>query len=471
MKLISLSALLMFSFFARAQDFSVDQKLGAEGKAQVEATMGIYSDSEKNRIITQLGNKLVKNLKNPNFEYHFFLVDAGEPNAFALPGGYIFFTRGILALANSEDELAGVMGHEIIHSANRHTIKQQKKSFLPGLLKVPGALTGALMGENAAKIFTPLDKGGEALMASHSRKDEFEADELGVELAAKSGYDPLALSRMLSTLGASIEIFTGEKEKPSYFSDHPYTPRRIEGIQKKAEQLQPAASEPVFKSKHDFLKFIDGVEVGPNPRQGIFQGDWFLHPDLNFKIKIPASWIRQNSPTAVVAADSTQSAIVMLEVESQVKSAASAAESFATAFKKNTGVSVNVTEQKVNGNPSSRIAVTKNQGNDKVTVTVFWIEWGGNVYKLTGASSPETITQVVNVLESFTRLPENERKGITKRIVRVVETGSGETLKMVSDRSHNVIPLRLIAAANGIPESKVFEQGDLVKVVVEVPYQ
>ena len=211
MKLIILLLLTTYSIVSFSQDYTVDKKMGAEGKAMVEATMGIYSDSAKTRIVSKIGKQLVNNLTTQPFPFEFYIVDDGEPNAFALPGGYVFFTRGILALANSEDELAGVMGHEIIHSYNRHSIKQKKKGILPGILQEPEALAGALGGNGVSKMFSPLSKGGEALMASHSRKDEYEADDLGVKLSAKSGYQPRALGDMLTTLEKSIEVFTGEK--------------------------------------------------------------------------------------------------------------------------------------------------------------------------------------------------------------------------------------------------------------------
>ncbi len=116
---------------SNAQDLSIDRKLGEDGKKMIESSMGIYVDAPKGKILSEMGTKLANQLENKLFDYQFFIIDMGEPNAFALPGGYIFATRGILALANSEDELAGVIGHEIIHSNNRHSIKQQKKGILP----------------------------------------------------------------------------------------------------------------------------------------------------------------------------------------------------------------------------------------------------------------------------------------------------------------------------------------------------
>jgi len=470
MKLYTSLFLTIYSFVALSQDYSVDKKMGAEGKATVEATMGIYPDSAKTTIVSKIGKQLVSNLATHPFPFEFYIVDLGEPNAFALPGGYVFFTRGILALANSEDELAGVMGHEVIHSYNRHSIKQKKKAILPTILQVPEALTGALGGNGVSKIFSPLSKGGEALMASHSRKDEYEADDLGVKLSAKSGYQPEALGDMLTTLGKSIEVFTGEKEKPSYFNDHPYTPSRVDRISKEAAQVKASTPNKVFKDNKDFLRSLDGVLVGANPNQGVFKGDWFIHPELKFKIQIPATWARENTPSNIVAADTTQSAMMMLEVEAKAKTAAEGATAFAEAFKNKTGVTVDVKSDKINGLTSSRVSFVQHGNNKQITFTAAWIEYGGLVYRIVGGASPGFEATVTSQLESFSSITENERRSVTKRVIRVVETNNGETIKAVSERNHNLINTKLTAAINGISESTVFKEGDLLKIVVEVAY-
>jgi predicted Zn-dependent protease len=469
MKLISSLLFILCSLATIAQDYSVDRKMGAEGKASVEATMGIYQDPSKTKIISSIGSHLVSNLATQPFPYEFFIVDSAEPNAFALPGGYIFFTRGILVLANSEDELAGVMGHEIIHSYNRHSIKQRKKSIVPGILMVPEVLASSVAGD-ASKIFSPLSKGGEAMMASHSRKDEYEADDLGVQLSAKSGYQPDALGDILSTLNKSIEIFTGEKEKSSYFNDHPYTPDRVSRIKKESANLTATPSTKIFNTKNDFLKALDGVIVGENPGQGIFKGDWFIHPDLKFKISVPFKWLHQNNPTSMIAVDTTQSVMMMLEIEPKAKTANEGATAFADAFKKKTGVSIDVNSDKINGLTASQISFTQSKDRFKQTIKVLWVEYEGIIYRIVGSAIPGFETILTSVMESFTSLPTQEGKEITKRIIRVIEANDGEKLKGICDRSQNLFSTKLIAAINGIPEDKIFKQGELLKVIIEVPY-
>lgn len=470
MKLVFVLMFGVSVFSTFAQDVSVDKKMGAEGKAEVEATMGIYDDPVKAKILSQLGNKLVANLETKPFAYQFLIVDMGEPNAFALPGGYVFFTRGLLALANSEDELAGVMGHEIIHSNNRHAIRQRRKGVLPGLLQLPGALAGAVGAQRAQKLLSPLSKGGEAIVASHSRKDEYEADELGVQLSARSGYDPVALASMLSNLTNSVEVVTGEKEKASYLNDHPMTPDRVKRIDKAASTLTITPSEKIFKDRRDFLSFIDGILIGANPAQGVFKGDWFLHPVLNFKINIPAVWLRQNSRDAVAAIDSTESAVLMVELENEYKSSAEAAKAFAENFQKKTNRQVDIETRKINGNNAHRVTFVNTVKNEQVNITVIWLEHNGIVFRLTGGASNSSKKMVNDALETFGPLATSDRGLITKRIVKVVEAKQGETIADISKRTNNVITTKLTASANQVAEDIKFKSGDLVKIVVEVPY-
>jgi predicted Zn-dependent protease len=459
------------AFATVAQDVSVDNKMGAEGKAQVEASMGIYDDPEKTKILSEIGNRLAGNLKDSLFKYQFFIVDMGEPNAFALPGGYVFFTRGILALTNSEDELAGVMGHEIIHSNNRHAIKQRKKGILPGLLQLPGALAGAVGAQNAEKLLRPLSKSGEAIIASHSRKDEYEADEQGIVLSAKSGYDPKALASMLSTLTTSVEAVTGKKEEGGYFSDHPLTPDRVKRINKEASEVQVAQLPKLFKDRREFLQFIDGVLVGPNPNQGVFNGDWFLHPDMNFKLNIPAKWLRQNSREAVAAVDSTESAAMMLELETKAKSSSEAAKTFAENFKKKANRSIDIETTKLNGHTAHRVAFVNTAKEKQIFITVIWVEYNQLVFRLTGAATEAHKKEINDALETFDSLTKQDRDSVTKRILKVVEAKKGESIEELSKRTNNVVTPKLTASANEIPEDIRFSEGDLVKIVIEVPYK
>ena len=163
-----------------AQSIEFDKQLGAKNAEQVEQQMELSSDQQKIAYIKKVGQRLVAQLDNPLFEYKFHLVEEPSPNAFALPGGYIYITTGLIPVLNTEDELACIMGHEIIHSNNRHSVKQLKKSIVPKLLEVPGNLIG-LIDENLGSFLNlGIETSNSLLLASYGRKFETEADQVGV---------------------------------------------------------------------------------------------------------------------------------------------------------------------------------------------------------------------------------------------------------------------------------------------------
>ena len=194
--LITLLFLIMTSStILHAQIFSSsnkDKEIGAEVAKQVEEQIGIYEAPVTTTYLRAIGERLVANLKDREFDFEFHIADQWEPNAFALPGGYIYFSRGLLILANTEGEIAGVLGHEISHVTERHSARQQERAILPGLLSLPGAIVGTVVNEDLGNLInSPINMIGKVSLSSYSRKQESQADKLGMHLSAKSGYDPL----------------------------------------------------------------------------------------------------------------------------------------------------------------------------------------------------------------------------------------------------------------------------------------
>ena len=222
-----------------SQSIDLDKKLGAENAELVEAQMGLYMDKELTDYVRKIGDRLVDELDKNPFEFQFHIADEGVPNAFALPGGYVYVTRGLLSLITKEDELAGVMGHEIIHVTQRHSIKQMRTSVLPRMLEIPGAIVGTVVNEDLGNLLNmPISTSNTLLLSSYGRKHESESDNKGVTLASKAGYDPGALKSILDRISKTIEAITEEEEKKSYFSSHPYTPDRIKNIDKVEAKLK-----------------------------------------------------------------------------------------------------------------------------------------------------------------------------------------------------------------------------------------
>ena len=311
-------ALLVFclsSLIAIAQSpYDLDVELGNSYAPLVEQQMGLYRDPVANQYIKELGARLTNGIQGIPFSFEFNIVDTPEPNAFAIAGGHIYVTRGILCIANNEQELAGVIGHEIIHVLERHTVEQMKKSITPSLLKLPGILVGRVSPGLGTIINAPIGLGSKLFMSSYSRGQEKEADRLGINLGARSGYDPQQLAVILNNLSDEVEALTGEAEKKSYFADHPFTPKRAEYINKSSDKIDWTPKPPIAMDGESFLKKFDGMYFGHDPAQGVFQGQNFLHPDLGLYIKFPQEWQTENSPSGVGAGREDGAGLIYLTI-------------------------------------------------------------------------------------------------------------------------------------------------------------
>ena len=250
---------------------------------------------KKTAYLTKVVNRLVSKLDKPLFDYKIQIVPDMSPNAFALPGGHLYITTGMIPILQNEDELACIMGHEVIHSNNRHSVQQIKKSILPKLLEVPGNLIGVLNEDLGDTFNKPIETSNKLLFASYGRKFETEADDEGVELAAKAGYDPYGMISSLSRLSKTIEVATNRAEEKSYFNDHPYTPDRTAAIENKMATLKNVPKKAISSS---FLYEFDGILFGNDPSLGVTQENTFLHPELNFLIEFPKDWIIDNQASS-----------------------------------------------------------------------------------------------------------------------------------------------------------------------------
>src|SRR5688572_3920052 len=271
-----------------------DARVGRESAQDVKAEIGVLDDPALASYVSGIGNKLLRGVPRRGFDYQFYVVDMVEPNAFALPGGYIFVSRGLLALVNNEDELACVIGHEITHAARRHAAASQAiQESLPTLM-LPGA---------AAKF------------ASYGREMEREADEGGQILCAAAGYDPIGMSTFLTSLAMSSRLELGYTRNPSFFDTHPSSEERASANAVRAREIRWQRDAAIGDPRAAVLRRLAGLEIGPRPESGIFQGDRFVHPTLGFTIRFPAGWRQSNSNRAVGAVQPHGEAVVFLSAD------------------------------------------------------------------------------------------------------------------------------------------------------------
>ena len=244
---------------------SVEQEIaiGEQQDVQVRKEMGVYSDRALQDYISGIGMRLAANSDRPNLPWHFTIVDTPAVNAFALPGGYIYITRGILPYLQDEAQLAGVLGHEIGHVTARHAAQQYSRSVGAEL----GLLAGAIFVPQT-RPFTELGESGvSVLMLKYSRDDEAQSDALGVKYAARTGWDPAGVPQMLTTLGR-IEDASDNKGTPSWLQTHPLAADRVERVQSAVAEAEQGATR--FVTDHDgFTNRLDRLVYGDNPEQGI----------------------------------------------------------------------------------------------------------------------------------------------------------------------------------------------------------
>ncbi len=454
-----------------SQDYSYDKKIGAENARQVPLTMGIYNDSVLSAYVSSVGERLVKQVEYVPLDFNFHIVDMQEPNAFALPGGYIYVTRGVLSLVNDESELACIMGHEMIHAIERHSVKQMKKKILPGLLQIPGALVGIVNPSLGGLISAPVQIGSALFLSSYSRSQEKQADRLGIDLASKAGYDPSKLAIILENLSKDVETLTGEEEKKSYFSSHPFTPKRVSYLDKEVDKLQWTPKVPIAKNKEELFGYLKGMCFGDNPEQGVFKDNKFLHPDMDFTITFPEKWQTQNIPVAVGAMQPKGDARIVLQLSDTVANPDSLGLDFVRKFKKKYKESPKENRHlEINGYPAYMVMLSDNSSGKTVNMFLYWIKKSDVVFNIQGLGYSQYSDTIQNCVQTFRELTEKEKEGITSLKLDFAKVKAGESLKAFSERTGNKWNEEVTGLMNGLEKGAKLEEGQYLKIAVEVPY-
>lgn len=277
-----------------------EAQAGADAHPKIlEAYGGAYKDQAFGAYVAGVTARIARATSQPNSPYRVTVLDSPVINAFALPGGYVYVTRGLASLANDEAELASVIGHEIGHVAARHSAQRHTAAVGTSLL---GAVLGAVVGSDALSQAVGL--GGQGFLASYSRDQEHEADMLGARYLATAGYDAYAAADFLGSMNAqdaleaTMRNVSREGAQSNWLATHPATPARVAAVTAQARQagIQPGAGE---RRRDAYLSAIDGMLYGDDPSQGIVRDRRFIHPELRFSFEAPPRFVISNSPTAV----------------------------------------------------------------------------------------------------------------------------------------------------------------------------
>ncbi|MHB8709550.1 MAG: M48 family metalloprotease, partial [Desulfuromonadales bacterium] len=275
-----------------------ERQIGVQTRQSVIEEYGAYDDAALQGYVNGIAQPLARVSHRPVLDWQFQVMDSPVVNAFAAPGGYVFITRGLLAVINDEAELAGVLAHEIGHVTARHSARNYSQSLLTGL----GLQLGTALAGSYGQVLGPLLEVGTGLLfLKYSRDDEREADALGVEYATKAGYDTNRMADFFTTLQRQ-ETLEGVKGGglPEWFSTHPSPVDREAAVRSQTTQWRTRLPHQTYRLNRDaFLARIDGLIYGEDPRQGFREGEWFYLPQHQAQFRIPAQWAFQREGNQV----------------------------------------------------------------------------------------------------------------------------------------------------------------------------
>lgn len=442
--------------------------MGKEYDPQVVATFGEYKDEKLLAFIREKGQEMGKISHRPDLEYHFRILDTPVVNAFAVPGGYLYFTRGILAQFNNEAELIGVLGHEMGHVTARHTVSQQSKQQLGQLLLVGGMIASEDFRDFAGVAM----QGMELLFLKFSRDHERESDRLGVEYASKLSYDPQEMGNFFNTL-SRMSATEGPSGIPTFLSTHPDPGDRYRDVTRLSDDWKKKLGNDNWQvNEESYLRMIDGIVYGEDPRQGFQEDNVFYHPELKFSFPVPAGWMLVNSPSQVQMAPKDGQALVVFTLAAE-SSAETAAEQALGALQLKPLETRRVT---VNGMPaiatvSERVSQDQQSGAQQhIRVLSHFIEYGDRVYVFHGVSENASFNNYIKSFESsmanFNRLSDPDKLNRQPKRIRLQQVRQNGTLADALGRLG--IPnneMEELALLNNMELADEVKAGKLIKVI------
>jgi predicted Zn-dependent protease len=298
-----------FSLMSEGQELA----LGKESDPQVLAEFGEYPDSNMQRYLDERGQAMAKISHRPNLPFHFKVVDSDVVNAFAVPGGYVYFTRGIMAHLNSEAQLMGVLGHEIGHVTARHSAQQYTNQTFTQL----GLVIGMIAFPKFQQFGDLASTGLQLMFLKFSRDHESQSDQLGVQYSSKLGYDAHEMANFFQTLGRLSAGEDGQQRIPTFMSSHPDPGDRYTKVNAMATDFQLKNQGTYKAERESYLRLVDGIVYGEDPRQGYVESNTFYHPELKFQFPIPTGWKHVNTPSQIQMASPDQKAMMLMSVSNE----------------------------------------------------------------------------------------------------------------------------------------------------------
>ncbi len=437
--------------------------MGQEADPHVIAQFGLYEDSSLQRFIRQKGMQMAAISHRPNIEYHFRIIDSDVINAFAVPGGYVYFTRGIMAHFNNEAQFAGVLGHEIGHITARHSVEQQRNQLLGQL----GLIAGIVVAPQLAQFAEAASQGLSLMFLKFGRDAERESDMLGVEYSSKIGYDASEMADFFTTLERQSAA-SGAGELPDFLSTHPNPGQRQQTVEQLATQWKQNNNvSNLAVNRNDYLQRINGLIYGEDPRGGYRENNYFYHPVLKFQFPTPQGWAYMNSPSQVQLASPDGKALFILTLApgNNLNEAANAV----VQNYQLTPVQSNQTT--VNGMPAIAMVADQAQQQGQVIRTLnYLIQYNNSIYHLIGVSSINDFNSYqstfLNIMQDFRQLTDASKINRQPERVRLKTVSSTMTLR--NALKQNGVPdarLEEMALLNGMLLNNNVSSGTIIKIV------
>jgi len=442
-----------------------ERRLGLQTEQSVSEEYGVYQDNTLQSYVNGLGQPLARVSHRPALDWQFKVMDSPVVNAFAAPGGYIFVTRGLLAAVNDEAELAGVLAHEIGHVTARHSARNYSQSLLAGL----GVQLGTALAGSYGEVLGPLLEVGTGLLfLKYSRDDERQADALGVEYAAKGGYDTYRMADFFVTLQRqeTLSGAGGGSALPEWFSTHPSPVDREAAVRAQTAQWRNKLPAQAYRINRDnYLARIDGMTFGDDPRKGFREGEWFYLPQQQVQFRIPSQWsFEREGSQAQMVHPQKAGAIIFGQQAGRVDELASQFVSKMQATVQENAI------RSVNGLQARRLVSIVTEGQQRSRIVSYFFQKGNEVFMFHGLADEAGFSRVLASLEqpalSFAPLTDREKLNRLPKKLIVRQIGKASTLETaLSDFQVDRELWPRIAWMNEMQLSDRLQPGQRIKIV------
>ena len=435
-------------------------QMGREADQQVAASIGLYPDAALQSYVQRVGAGLAATSERPSLQWTFRVVDDAAVNAFALPGGYIYVTRGLLAHLNSEAELAAVVGHEIGHVTARHSVSQMTKAQLLSV----GLVVGMILRPQLQNFGGLAQAGMELLFLKYSRDDEKQADELGLRYLTRGGYDPRPMTQVFRTL-ERVGTTEGGGRVPAWLSTHPDPGDRGRLIAAAITAL-PAGQAGVRVEREGYLQRIDGVVFGEDPREGYFKTNTFYHPGMRFRVEFPPGWKPSNQKQAVGAMSPGQDALVVITLANRDSPQTAYQEFFSQP-----GIQRGQPWRgNINGLTAYANAFAAQTEQGVLQGIAAFVQHEGKVFQILGYAPssrwPRHESVVTASVGSFAPLTDRRFLDVQPKRVDLVTLPQPMTIEEFARRYPSTVSVQTLAIINGVEPGQRLEAGRKAKRVV-----